>query len=153
MLGVTFQIADNRLALSVRSIVEVVPSVGLKDVLGAPDWLAGIALYRGQVVPVVDLYRLASAGRCPEHLSTRLIIVRLDSESDQRLVALRASNVDEVSELPDIVETEDAPPSDQPDFGRMMVHEGEVIRVLDLKRLIPSNYRKEMEELTGELTT
>ncbi|MBX9654059.1 chemotaxis protein CheW [bacterium] len=153
MLGVTFQIADNRLALSVRSIVEVVPSVGLKDVLGGPAWLAGIALYRGHVVPVIDLYRLANAGKCPEHLSTRLIIVRINGEGDQRFIALRASNVDEVSELPDVVESEDTPPSDQPDFGRMMVHEGQVIRVLDLDRLIPRSYRKEMEELTGELTT
>jgi chemotaxis signal transduction protein len=153
MLGVTFQIADDRLGLDVRSIVEVVPSVGLKTVLGSPQWLAGVALYRGHVVPVVDLYRLAGAGKCPGHLSTRLIIVRLNGECDERLIALRASNVDEVSELPDGVESKNAPLPEEPDFGRMTVHNGRVIRLLDLERLLPPMYRKVIEELTGELKT
>lgn len=152
MLGVTFQIADNRLALDVRSIVEVVPSVGLRDVIGGPVWLRGMALYRGRIVPVIDLFRLANAGDCPERLSTRLIIVRMTEAGHERLIALRASNVDEVSELPDPRDEGKVSVSDQPDFGRMIVHDGRIVRVLDLERLLPANHQKQIAELTGELT-
>ena len=91
MLGLTFQIADDRLALDVRRIIEVVPSVRLKQVIGVPTWLAGVCLFRGHVIPVVDLYRLAKVGDCPEQLSTRIIIVRCEFEGTWQIIGLRLS--------------------------------------------------------------
>ena len=62
-------------ALDIRRVREVVPRVRLRPVSGAPEWLAGLFVYRGQAVPVLDLHRLAGAGECPPHLSSRIILV------------------------------------------------------------------------------
>ncbi|MBY0229745.1 MAG: chemotaxis protein CheW, partial [Gemmataceae bacterium] len=47
MLALTFQIGDNRLALDIRRVREVVPRVELRRAPSAPAWLAGEFVYRG----------------------------------------------------------------------------------------------------------
>ena len=153
MLGLKFQIADDRLALDVRRIVEVVPAVGLKKVVNAPSWLAGVCLYRGHVVPIVDLHRLAEAGDCSDHLSTRIIIVRTEFEGEVQVIGLRASQVADISELPDLVDLAHASSeSDRPDFGRMYVNGDEIIHLVDLERLLPSSCRRTIMDVTRELS-
>ena len=58
MLALTFAAGGDRLALDIRRVAEVVPRVRLAPLAGAPAWLAGTFVYRGQVVPVIDLHRL-----------------------------------------------------------------------------------------------
>src|SRR3954467_15131623 len=75
MLVLTFQIGDDRLALDIHRVREVVPRVALRKPAASPDWLAGQFVYRGTVVPVVDLHPLLHAGPPPPHLSSRIILV------------------------------------------------------------------------------
>src|SRR5262245_23385734 len=75
MLALIFHIGTARLALDVRRVKEVVPRVQLQVLAGSPPWLAGAFVYRGQVVPVLDLHQLVGAGDCPPHLSSRIILV------------------------------------------------------------------------------
>src|SRR5579871_3177437 len=65
MLALTFQAGPDRVAVDVRRVREVVPRVPLTPAAGTPDWVAGVFVYRGRVVPVIDLYRLTGAGPCP----------------------------------------------------------------------------------------
>lgn len=98
MLALTFQIGADRVAVDVRRVREVLPRVRLTPALGGPAWMAGAFVYRGRVVPVVDLHRLTGAGECPPHLSSRIILVPFPPESDQ-LVGLLATQVADVREL------------------------------------------------------
>jgi chemotaxis-related protein WspB len=100
MQVLTFQIGDDRLALDIRRVCEVAPRVNLRRTPGSPDWLAGVFIFRGDVVPVVDLHRLASAPPCPPHLSSRIILVtpRRGAE-ESRLVGLLASRVDDTRDF------------------------------------------------------
>src|SRR5205085_7870290 len=75
MLVLTFQVGREALALDIRRVREVVPRVRLRPVSGAPAWLAGVFVYRGRVVPVLDLHRLAGGCECPLPLSSRTILV------------------------------------------------------------------------------
>ena len=93
MLVLTFEVGKERLALDVRRIEEVVPWVRLQPVACGPSWLAGIFIYRGQIVPVIDMHRLLGAGECPVHLSTRIILVRHLLGGQDRLVGLLAAKV------------------------------------------------------------
>ena len=72
MLGLVFQVGPDKVAVDVRRVREVVPRVRLTAVHGAPPWIAGVFVYRGRVVPVVDLHALAGVGECPMHLSSRI---------------------------------------------------------------------------------
>ncbi len=75
MLLLTFTAGANRYAVVVARIVELVPRVELRPVPHAPAYLAGLLGYRGKVVPVIDLSVLLDAPRCPDRLSTRIIVV------------------------------------------------------------------------------
>ncbi|MEI7686571.1 MAG: chemotaxis protein CheW, partial [Planctomycetota bacterium] len=101
MLALTFQIGDEKLAIDIRRVREVVPRVRLLRVSGNPHWQAGVFVYRGEVVPVIDLHRLAGAEPCPPHLSSRIILIAARrGESEERLVGLLASQVADTRELP-----------------------------------------------------
>src|SRR5438067_45018 len=99
MLALTFQVGPDRVAIDVRRVREVVPRVRLSPAFGSPAWVAGVFVYRGQVVPVVDLHRLMGAGECPPHLSSRIILVPFPAGSES-LVGLLATQVADIRELP-----------------------------------------------------
>jgi chemotaxis-related protein WspB len=137
MLALLFQIGSERFALDVRRIQEVVPRVPLQALSGAPPSFTGAFVYRGQVVPVLDLHRLAGAGACPPHLSSRIILVPLPGTDAGRLLGLLASQVADLQEIPS-----DGQPltrlheKDRPDFGPVLADRAGVLRLLDLDRLL-----------------
>src|SRR5215470_3063684 len=99
MLVLTFQVGGDRLALDIQHVREVVPRVNLQRVAGGPPWLAGVFVYRGSIVPVVDLHRLVGAGECPPHLSSRIVLVPDPAAGQGRLVGLLAAQVDNLQEV------------------------------------------------------
>lgn len=144
MLVLTFQIGDNRLALDIRRVREVVPRVHLDRPAMAPDWLAGLFVYRGQPVPVLDLHRLLGAGECPPHLSSRIILVPLArDEGGERLIGLLAAQVADIREInanaPSIPSLDS---SGQAGLGQTLVEGDIILHLLDLDRLLPDPVRK-----------
>lgn len=75
MLMLLFYINNQRYALPSQQVVEVLPLINLKTLPHAPDYLAGVFNYRGQIVPVLDLSQLMGGKPCCEHLSSRIILV------------------------------------------------------------------------------
>ncbi len=144
MLVLTFQTGSDRLALDVRRVREVVPRVRLQPVACGPPWLAGVFVYRGQVVPVVDLHRLLGGGECQPQLSARIILVPQTFAGGERLVGLLAARVDDVREmpLPAHSPTHLLAPG-QPDLGPVLADGAEVVRLVDVDRLLPQLYERE----------
>jgi chemotaxis-related protein WspB len=153
MLVLTFQIGPERLALDVRRIVEVVPRLSLLRPAGAPPWLAGLFVYRGQVVPVVDLHRLAGAGDCPTLLSSRIIVVPHLWDGEQRLVGLLAAQVADLEEIENPEDLLELPPggAEQPDLGPVLVDDTGLLRLLDLERLLPGGVQQHLAGTPREL--
>jgi chemotaxis-related protein WspB len=139
MLALTFQVGDNALALDIRRVHEVVPRVRLRSLSGAPEWLAGVFVYRGDVVPVVDLHRLAGAAGCPPHLSSRIILVPCRfAAGAERLIGLLATRVDDLRELkPEGHPAPSMRAADQADFGAVYATGQGVIRLFDPDRFLP----------------
>jgi len=140
LLALAFQTGSHHLALDVRRVREVVPRVRLQPVANGPPWLAGTFVYRGQIVPVVDLHRLTGAGDCPTHLSSRIILVT--GAGDARLLGLLAAQVADVREVP----TPATPPSSlttpgQPDLGPFVVDGAGVVHLFEPDRLLPEQAR------------
>jgi chemotaxis-related protein WspB len=152
MLVLTFQIGSERLALEVRRIREVVPRVRLQRVACSPPWLAGAFIYRGQVVPVIDLHRLVGAGECPPHLSTRIILVPQVHDGEDRLLGLLAAQVADIREMepPRRGRGRVAAP-DQPDLGPVLVYGREMVHFVDLDRLLPESHQRLLSLVPREL--
>ncbi|MFP3499891.1 chemotaxis protein CheW, partial [Pseudomonas sp. SIMBA_059] len=54
-LYLQFRLREQRFALSVHEVIEVLPRQPLKPIAQAPAWVAGILAHRGHLVPVIDL--------------------------------------------------------------------------------------------------
>jgi chemotaxis-related protein WspB len=76
MLYLTFRIGDESYALDTAQIVEVLPLLRIMRVPNSPAGIAGLIIYRGRSVPVVDMSELLLGEPARPHISTRLILVR-----------------------------------------------------------------------------
>ncbi|MFK3816115.1 chemotaxis protein CheW [Pseudomonas sp. NPDC089407] len=74
-LYLQFRIKDQRFALSVHEVIEVLPRQPLKPIARAPAWVAGIVAHRGLLVPVIDLAALSFGTPAAHRTSTRLVLV------------------------------------------------------------------------------
>jgi chemotaxis-related protein WspB len=144
MLVLMFQIGRDRLALDIRRVAEVVPRVRLERPAGSPPWVAGVFVYRGQIVPVIDLHQLVGAGECPPHLSSRIILAPYPG-AGERLIGLLAAQVADIRDI--------APPSHgaaaltepgRPDLGVVVADGGGVLHLLDLDRLLPASAHQQL---------
>ncbi|MFC3108490.1 chemotaxis protein CheW [Undibacterium arcticum] len=75
MLFLLFQLDKDRYALDACQVAEVLPLVGLKQIPGAPSWVAGAFSYHGTPVPVIDLNTLALGRPAQRRLGTRTVLV------------------------------------------------------------------------------
>jgi chemotaxis-related protein WspB len=149
MLVLTFQVGREPLALDIRRVREVLPRVRLQSVSGAPDWLAGAFVYRGHVIPVIDLHRLAGAGECPPHLSSRIILVpHTLPDGGERLLGLLATQVADIREidagepvLPGLVADGGV------DLGPVVADGPGLLRLMDPDRLLPGTAWRQLGAL------
>ncbi|RII75444.1 chemotaxis protein CheW [Pseudomonas monteilii] len=75
VLYLQFRIGEQRFALSVHEVIEVLPRQPLKPIAQAPGWVVGILSHRGQLVPVIDLAALSFGQPAAHRTSTRLVLV------------------------------------------------------------------------------
>lgn len=76
MLFLLFELDGDRYALDATEIVEVMALVPMKQIPGAPPWVAGTIELHGVPVPAIDIAQLA-LGRPAQRLrSTRMVVVR-----------------------------------------------------------------------------
>jgi chemotaxis-related protein WspB len=152
MLVLTFQVGSNRLALDVRFVREVVPRVRLQPVGSAPAWLAGVFVYRGRVVPVIDLHRLLGAAECPPHLSTRIMLVSHTRAGAEQLFGVMATQVADIRSVrAPAPSTASLTVPGQPDLGPVLVDGQEVIHLVDPGRLLPEEYQRQLVIVPAEL--
>lgn len=90
VLYLQFRIADQRFALDVREVIEVLPQRALKPIAQAPVWVAGVLAHRGVLVPVIDLSALSFGSSAQSRSSTRLVLVyyRADPQRPQLQLGL-----------------------------------------------------------------
>ena len=97
MLFILFHLGTDRYALPARDVVEVLPLLACKAILGAPPGVAGLIDYRGTAVPVVDLTALTLGRPSARRVSTRLLMVRYPHpRGGERLLAVVAERATEM---------------------------------------------------------
>lgn len=130
-------------ALELREIVETLRPLSVQPVPGAPEYVLGLAVIRGQAQPVVDLALLLTGvadDRC-----TRFVCVRVG----ERQLALAVASVQGIRLLP--AETlQTLPPlvADGRDRGldSLGVLDRELLALLAAARLLPEAVWQQLEE-------
>ena len=96
MLFVLFQLGSDRYVLPARDVVEVLPLISVRTLLGAPTGVAGLVDYRGNTVPVIDLAVLAFGRPAARRVSTRLLLVKYaHPRGGERLIGVIAERATE----------------------------------------------------------
>jgi chemotaxis-related protein WspB len=146
MLYLLLRTGNERYALEARRIVEVVPLVEFRPLPHTAPYVAGVFDYRGVVVPVVDLCRLATPHDCRARLTTRIVLVDYPGADGQpRVLGLLAEQVTETVKLkePDFQPAGiDVP--DAPFLGEFTRIDGEMVQRLVIERLLPDDLREQL---------
>ncbi|HEY1954922.1 MAG TPA: chemotaxis protein CheW [Polyangiaceae bacterium] len=125
-------VADVRYAVTiafVREIVNPLPTVALAS---APRWIAGVADYRDEVVPVVDLRTRFGLERADEGPRTKWIVVRHGDVS----FALVVDAVTEVFRSGDLRPAPAlADGEDVRALEGVTTHDNQLVFILDVRRL------------------
>ncbi|MBX7103884.1 MAG: chemotaxis protein CheW [Gemmataceae bacterium] len=139
MLVLAFQVGSESVGLDIRRVHAVVPRVRLQPVSGSPAWLAGAFVYRGVMVPVVDLCQLIGAGECPPELSSRIVLIhRDDSSGTANLLGLLAAHVADIREIDgDLTAAQPLSGREAINLGPTLVDGTTIMRLLDPDRLFP----------------
>lgn len=99
MLVLLLRLGDRCFGLDAQDVVAVVPSVPLLPVPSGPVWLAGLLRRRDQLVPVVDLSRLARGVPSAAVLSTRIVVLERRDGDGRDAVGLLAERVTETARI------------------------------------------------------
>ena len=75
MLFLVFQVGAHRYAIDAGQVAEVLPLVAIAPIARAPEAVAGVLVYRGAPMPVVDLSQLLEGRPAERRLSTRIVVV------------------------------------------------------------------------------
>jgi chemotaxis-related protein WspB len=133
MLSLLLSAGPHRCALPCRGVREVISSVELSPLAGAPRHVAGVFSYRGVVTPVADLCVIMTGQPCSRRLSSRIILFDFALGSGPvRPVGLLAERVTETRELTG----EQAAPTELPYAGKVVVEGDQMISLLDPRDLL-----------------
>ena len=77
-LFVVFSLADEKYAVSIDFVQEILKPRNITVIPHTPAWLAGVVNLRGRIVPVVDLRRKLSMPPRPADKGTRIMVALLD---------------------------------------------------------------------------
>ncbi|MBW8366908.1 MAG: chemotaxis protein CheW [Arenimonas sp.] len=135
MLAIAFQVGDHALALPASRVVELLPRRSLRPIAMAPEGVIGLLAFRGALVPVVDLCRLALGRDSRPLRSTRLIVLSLPQEDGQRLVGLLAESVLDLVTLGDTLPG--LPVAGAPWLGEHLAGSPGMPQLVDPMRLLP----------------
>lgn len=76
--AVVVRLGTGRFAAELGAVAEVGRVPGVTRVPGAPSWLAGVANWRGRLLPVLDLRSLLGADAAPLDAAARLVVLTAD---------------------------------------------------------------------------
>lgn len=142
---VTFELEDETYGIDVMQVREVLRSIEISPVPGAPPFVLGIINLRGNVVAIIDTRQRFGLGPREPDEQARILIL----ETGDHVVGFLVDSVNEVVQL-SASEIESAPDTGSGDSARFI--SGLVNRDSGLLILVDSNRLLSNEEL-AELAT
>ena len=142
MIGLHFRIDGNHYGLSCDEIVEIIPRIPLRPIVGAPEYVPGFFNYRGKVVPIVDISRLAAGKETAPLLSSRIAIVHYGAERFLGLLLEDATAIVELGAAPPVTQSTGVK-TQVPYLDGIIIAAGEApLQMLKTAELLPEEVRK-----------
>lgn len=127
MLALLVQVADARLAIDVRDVVQVLPMARLERHALGPSSLAGLLVFHGRLIPTFDLSVLRAGQPTAARLRSRLIAIQSYQAGEEQPYAIC---VDQVMDVRSFADDEFVP-------GRLLLDDQGPIEPIDVRRLLP----------------
>lgn len=140
---VTFSLDDRKFALYVSAVQRIVQAVEVTTLPKAPEIVAGVINFQGQVIPVFDIRRRFRLPPREVRLADQMII----ATTAKRIVALIVDSVNDVIEIPEerITAAEQILPELEYVEG-VMKTEGDMVLIHDLERFLSLPEEKVLDE-------
>ena len=144
MLFLLFRLGQDRYAIEARQVAEVLPMLAVKQIPQAPPEVRGAFYFRGQPVPLIDLWHLALGRPARDHLSTRIVLVHWpDARGDLRLLGLVAEHVTETFRRePSDFRDAGVEPPEAAWLGPVTPHEGGLVQWVQVQQLLSPALRE-----------
>ena len=107
----TFSVSDERLAMSIDAVQEIIETPRITQVPMTPDYMRGVINLRGNVVPVVDLGARLGRGALTISKRSCIVLVEVKSQSISHTLGMLVDEVNNILEIPQ----NDVKPA--PEFG------------------------------------
>jgi chemotaxis-related protein WspB len=143
MLFLIFQLGNDRYAVEVTHVIEVLPLVNVKYLPRAPAGVAGMFDYHGEPVLLIDLAELALGTPSRKWMSTRIIVVSDNREpSVRRVLGLLAEQVTEtVRRSEEDFRDAGVSVSNAPYLGPVTTHAGSIVQRIEVQSLLSGSVR------------
>ena len=140
MLFLLFKIGEQHFAIAASQVRKVVPRVALASIPSAPEFAAGLMNYRANLVPVVDLCRLATGKPSALKMSTRIILIdyTLADGRSQILGLLAEHMVETVTSKQPLLPPAVIKFDDLHDCPTTLMQSNDAIQLFDLRRMLPT---------------
>jgi purine-binding chemotaxis protein CheW len=127
---VIFGIGEQRYAVRVSKVSEIIRMVQIDPLPGSPEWMGGVVNLRGQILPVVDLRKRMGHTSSDMTLTTPIIITRDNGQGKLGMV------VDMVDDMADLKPEDFEPSSGSSDLEGLAKVGGDIIMLLRLDGLL-----------------
>ena len=150
MLILLFYVGRERYALDCSQLVETIPMVNLRPIPQAPSYVAGSFLYRGAIVPAIDISQIIQGTSSRSYLSTRIIILNLrkfqgnfKDSRDSDLEPIVGMIAERVTETLNISATDMLPPvlpaNSAPYLGDTIVDRAGMIQLIKFEEVLANS--------------
>lgn len=99
MLVLLFNIQNERYAIETKRVIEIIPSVPLRQLIMTPPYVAGLLNFRSHNIPVIDISILAGGKPSSEILSTRIVVIEFDVFGELKLLGLKLERATETIKI------------------------------------------------------
>jgi chemotaxis-related protein WspB len=143
MLLLIFQAGGQTYGLDARNVIQVTPCPVCTPLPHAPAYVAGLLIWRGCTVPVIDLSALLAGPPSRPLFSTRLLIIdyALPDGRSQPLGLLVEKGVETVVQEEARCEPQKVTIPDAPYLEGTAEHAGRLIQRLAVEELLPPSVR------------
>jgi purine-binding chemotaxis protein CheW len=96
----TFFVAEERYAIAILDVKEIIEVSQMTRVPMTPDYIRGVINLRGNVVPVVDLCARLGKGRSELTKRSCIVLVEVEAGGERQPLGMLVDEVNEILEIP-----------------------------------------------------